>query len=348
MRGVVFHGERELELVSFPDPTPGPGELVIEVHASGMCGSDLHRYRGPRDTARTEIAGHEPAGVVVAAGPGTRTDWIGQPVMVHHYFGCGRCDQCHAGWTQLCRIGTRAMGNTANGSHADYVNVPESMVAPMPAGLSYLAAAAIGCGTGTAWGALERLGATGADTVAVFGQGPVGLAATQLASAMGARVIALDIAPSRLARAASFGAWATLNPAEVDSVDQAVRDLTGGRGVSKSLETSGASSAANDALRVLDLWGSACWVGVGSTIQFDLTEHLYKQVTAMTSWTMSIQSMTHCAEFVADRGIDVDALFTETWDLADCQRAYELFDQQTSGKGAFVKDAKTPAASVNG
>ncbi|TDO51650.1 threonine dehydrogenase-like Zn-dependent dehydrogenase [Kribbella sp. VKM Ac-2527] len=336
MRGIVFHGERELELATFPDPTPGPGELVIEVMASGMCGSDLHRYRGPKATARSEIGGHEPAGVVAAVGSGADPAWIGQAVMVHHYFGCGRCDQCRMGWTQLCREGTAAMGNTAHGSHADLVKVPESTVLPMPPGLSYLGAAAIGCGTGTAWGALERLSLTGSDTIAIFGQGPVGLAATQLASAMGARVIALDISPSRLARSHDFGAWATVNPAEVDSVDLAVRELTMGRGVSKSLETSGASSAANDALHVLDLWGSACWVGVGSTIQFDLTEHLYKQITAMTSWTMSIASMARCADFVVERDIDVDAVFTERWKLTDYAAAYELFDQQTSGKGVFI------------
>lgn len=335
MRGIVFHGDRELELVVRPDPVPAPGELLIEIRASGMCGSDLHRFRGPREQARSEIAGHEPAGVVRAGGSATDPTWIGRSVMVHHYFGCGRCDQCHAGWTQLCREGAVAMGNTADGSHADLVCVPESSVLPMPEGLSFLAAAAIGCGTGTAWGALERLHLDGTDTLAVFGQGPVGLAATQLASAMGARVVALDISPARLERAREFGAWATVNPAEVDPVE-AVRKLTGGRGVSTSLESSGASSAANAALHVLDLWGRACWVGVGSTIGFDLTEHLYKQITAVTSWTMSISSMQRCAEFVLQRGIDVDALFTDCWTLDQAAEAYRLFDRQTSGKAVFI------------
>jgi threonine dehydrogenase-like Zn-dependent dehydrogenase len=336
MRGIVFRGNRELELVTFPDPTPDPGEIVIDIKASGMCGTDLHKYRGPQESARPEIGGHEPAGVVVAVGAGVDPSWIGQSVMVHHYFGCDRCDQCRMGWTQLCRRGTAAMGNTVHGSHADLVKVPESCVLPMPDGLSYLAAAAISCGTGTAWGALERLSLTGTDTIAIFGQGPVGLAATQLASAMGARVIALDIADTRLARSRDFGAWATVNPVQVDSVEQTIRDLTGGRGVSKSLETSGASSAANDALHVLDLWGSACWVGVGSTIHFDLTEHLYKQITAMTSWTMSVSAMARCAEFVVQRGVDVDALFTEQWKLTEYVEAYQLFDKQTSGKGVFI------------
>lgn len=335
MKGILFHGERKIEVGEFSDPVPGDGEVVIEMRASGMCGSDLHTYRGPR-REQPLIGGHEPAGVIASVGRGVPDEWIGRAVMVHHYFGCGRCDQCRSGWTQMCREGATAMGATAQGSHADFMTVPFTSVLPMPEGLSFLAAAAIGCGTGTAWGALRRLQLAGEDTIAIFGQGPVGLAATQLASAMGARVIALDIAPSRLERSRDFGASLTINPAEVDSVADAVRDLTDGRGVSKSLETSGASSAAQDALHVLDLWGTACWVGVGSTIQFDLTEHLYKQIKGVTSWTMSVASMEDCARFVVQRGIDVDALFTETWQLADAVEAYELLDRQTSGKGVFV------------
>lgn len=335
MQAVVFHGERRIELADLPDPSPGAGEVVIAVTASGMCGSDLHTYRGPRP-AKPMIAGHEPAGVIVGVGEGVSQTWLGTRVMVHHYIGCGRCDQCRIGWTQMCRDGATAMGATAPGAHANYAKLPLDVVLPMPEGLSDLAAAAISCGTGTAWGALKRLGLSGDDTVAIFGQGPVGLAATQLASAMGARVIALDIDASRLERSQAFGAWRLLNPTVVDSVPDAIRDLNGGRGVSKSLETSGASSAANDALHVLDLWGMACWVGVGSTINFDLTEHLYKQITAFPSWTMSVPAMEACARFVLERGIDVDALFTDQWKLNEAVQAYELFDNQSSGKGVFI------------
>ena len=101
-----------------PDPTPEADEVVIAVKASGMCGSDLHTYRGPH-RAQPMIAGHEPAGVVVAAGHLVPTQWVGTRVMVHHYFGCGRCDQCRTGWTQMCRNGATAMGATAPGSHAE-------------------------------------------------------------------------------------------------------------------------------------------------------------------------------------------------------------------------------------
>ncbi|WPU09496.1 zinc-binding dehydrogenase [Pseudarthrobacter oxydans] len=155
---------------------------------------------------------------------------------------------------------------------------------------------------------------------------------------MGAHVIALDISPTRLERSVQFGAVATLDPSKVDSVGDAIRDLSGGRGVSKSLETSGASSAARAALDVLDLWGSVCWVGVGPTINFDLSDHLYRQITAMTSWTMSIPDMENCARFVVERRVDVDALFSERWSLGKAKEAYELFDMQTSGKGVFVPE----------
>jgi threonine dehydrogenase-like Zn-dependent dehydrogenase len=110
MRGVVFPGERAVETMTFPDPTPGPGEVVLEMKASGMCGSDLHQYRRPKNLPRTGsgippsadpvIAGHEPCGVVVAVGPGVTAAEarIGERMMVHHYQGCTQCSHCRSGW----------------------------------------------------------------------------------------------------------------------------------------------------------------------------------------------------------------------------------------------------------
>src|SRR2546428_10085363 len=133
-------------------------------------------------------------------------------MMCHHYKGCGVCGHCRSGWSQLCEEGFVAYGISGHGGHADYLKVPASTLVPLPDELSYAAGAAISCGTGTAYGALRRMQASGRDTIAIFGQGPVGLSATQLAVAMGARVIALDISAERLARAKEFGAAATANP----------------------------------------------------------------------------------------------------------------------------------------
>ena len=133
MRGVVFLGDRQVGLNSFPDPTPGPGEVVLEIKASGMCGSDLKFYRsapgeaqralGLGDLTEPIIAGHEPCGVVAAVGPGVTAAEarVGMRVMDHHYCGCGVCKHCKVGWSQLCRAGFVVYGVTANGAHADYM-----------------------------------------------------------------------------------------------------------------------------------------------------------------------------------------------------------------------------------
>src|SRR5581483_10825335 len=197
MKGVVFLGNRKLELMEFPDPTPGPGEVVLEIKASGMCGSDLKFYRaaggasslglGPK--SGPNVAGHEPCGVVVAVGPGVPENQakVGMRVMQHHYRGCGVCDHCNTGWMQLCVEGVKEVyGVTGHGAHARYMKCPARTLVALPDELSFEAGAAISCGTGTAWGALHRLALQGDQTIAVFGQGPVGLSATLLAAQMGA------------------------------------------------------------------------------------------------------------------------------------------------------------------
>jgi D-arabinose 1-dehydrogenase-like Zn-dependent alcohol dehydrogenase len=214
MKGVVFPGERQVQILEFPDPTPGPGEVVLEIKASGMCGSDLKFYRakgGPaalgfKMAGGPVVAGHEPCGVVVAVGPGVpeKQAWVGMRAMQHHYRGCGVCPHCSTGWMQLCVEGVAEVyGITGNGGHAKYMKAPARTLVELPEALSFETGAAIACGTGTAWGALQRLGLQGDHTIAIFGQGPVGLSATQLAAHMGARVIALDT--SVLPTAALFG-----------------------------------------------------------------------------------------------------------------------------------------------
>ena len=348
MRGAVFLGERRIELRTFPDPAPGPGEVVIEMKASGMCGSDLKFYRAPPGAAQAAlglgnanepfIAGHEPCGVVVARGPGVseREAPLGQRVMDHHYAGCGTCPHCRLGWSQLCRAGITVYGVTAHGGHADYLTVPARTLVPLPEELSFAQGAAIACGTGTAYAALRRMRIAGGDSLAVFGQGPVGLSATVLGRAMGARVIAVETAPERLKLARDFGADTVIDASREDVV-KALLDLTRGEGVALALECSGAAAARRAAVRCVKTWGTACYVGEGGEVTLEVSPDLLRrQVTLIGSWTFSAMGMLECARFIAESRIDLERIFTHRWRLEQADEAYRSFDTQTTGKGVFL------------
>ena len=348
MRGVVFTGERGLELMAFPDPTPDPHDVVIEMKASGMCGSDLHQYRRPKGGAQATglpmnpdpvIAGHEPCGVVVAVGSAVdaREARVGQRVMVHHYQGCTQCSHCRSGWQQLCQeVPVKVYGNNAHGGHAKYLRVPVNTLVPLPDELSFAAGAAISCGSGTAYSALRRMNLSGNDTIAIFGQGPVGLAATQYAKAMGATVIALDISPQRLSRAKEFGADHIVNPGSNDPV-AAIKDLTHGRYADLTLDTSSNPDARLNAIKSTKVWGTMCFVGEGGDVRIEVSPQLLRrQLTLLASWTFSNVIQADCARFSVERKIDVDKLFTHRWVLDQAEDAYKLFDKQVDGKGVFL------------
>jgi threonine dehydrogenase-like Zn-dependent dehydrogenase len=322
--------------------------VVLAIKASGMCGSDLHPYRAPRTGSAAAslglggasgpvIGGHEPCGVVAARGPGvSEADApTGARVMNHHYKGCGRCPHCRVGWSQLCPHGIVVYGMTGHGAHAPYMKVPASTLVPLPDELSFEEGAAISCGTGTAYGALKRLDVSGRDTLVVFGQGPVGLSATMLGKAMGARVVAVDIAPERLALARELGADVAVNTRETDPVAR-VRDLTRGAGADKTVDCSGHPEARLQAIRCARTWGTVGFVGEGGSVTIDVSpDILRKQLTIVGSWTFSATGQEECARFIAERRVPLDKLLTHRYRLEQAAEAYRLFDTQTTGKGVF-------------
>lgn len=340
MQGLAFLGDRKVELRNFPDPAPGLGEVVVQMKASGICGTDLYMYKRPYDPAiEPVVGGHEPCGIVAEIGPGVDPELVkvGTRVMIHHYTGCSTCEHCRSGWAQLCQSAPVAIyGNNANGGHAPYLTVPASTLVALPDELSFATGAAISCGTGTAYAALRRLGLSGADTIAIIGQGPVGLSGTQFATAFGARVIAVDISADRLSRAAEFGAAELVNATETDTV-AAIRELTGGRGADFVLEASGSPAGITSAVKSARVWGSVCLLsGFGGIEVNVLMDVVFRQITILGSWTFSVAGQIDCARFVAERNIDVDRIFTDRWKLDQADEAYRVTEAQTAGKGVFL------------
>ena len=201
----------------------------MAVRASGLCGTDLHAYHNPEPSSM--ISGHEPCGIIAELGDGAPAGLkLGDRVMVHHYQGCGVCEICAMGYEQMCETGGIVYGGGGgHGANADYMLVSSRTLVHLPEELSFEEGAAIACGTGTAWNALKKMDISGRDTVAIFGQGPVGLSGTLSGKAMGAKIIAVDIVPERLNLARELGADHVVNSSEVDPVE-AIKDLTGGVG----------------------------------------------------------------------------------------------------------------------
>ncbi|MEX0926670.1 MAG: zinc-binding dehydrogenase [Dehalococcoidia bacterium] len=340
MKGVTMPGDRMAEVSEFPDEEPGPGQVLLRMRASGICGSDLHRYRADSATLEPgKRVGHEPCGEVVSLGAGVTRVRVGDRVMNHHYRGCGACRYCRMGYTQLCSGPAEARGyygGTLHGGHGDFMVCDETTCVPLPDELSYEAGAMLACGSSTAYLALTKLDVSGRDVLAVFGQGPVGLAATMLGTAMGARVIAIDLSDERLAFARSAGAWQTVNPSDGDVVSQ-VRGLTHGEGADATLEAAGVPQTRQQAAQAARVFGRAALVGERGQAVFDATpDIIHRHLTMYGSWTVSTLGMEEAAQFVVDRDVPLTSLITDRVSIGEAPDAYTRFDRQQSGKMVIV------------
>ena len=242
MRAVLYerfgHSPR---VATVPDPSPPPHGAVIEVRATGVCRSDWHGWMGhDPDIVLPHVPGHEFAGVVRAVGADVRRFGGGERVTTPFVNACGSCPECLAGDQQVCRAQTQP-GFTHWGSFAQYVVVHHAdlNLVPLPDSLDDATAASLGCRFVTAFRAVVDQGEVGeGQWLAVHGCGGVGLSAVMIATAAGARVVAIDVVPGALERARSLGAVATVDPREVASVPEAVIEASGG-GVHVSLDALG-------------------------------------------------------------------------------------------------------------
>ncbi len=344
MRGVAFPGDGKLEVRDFPGPVPGAGEVLVKMRASGICGSDLMQLRRPKADAqlhKTVPVGHEPCGVIEALGPGASGVKVGDRVMVFHYSGCGLCKYCRTGYQQLCIHGFDYFGASRErgkgGGHADYMVVPADVCMRLPDGLSFEAGASIACGTGTAYAALKKLDVSGRDTLAVFGQGPVGLSATMIGAKMGARVIAVDVVPYRLELAKKLGASEVLDGSKLDPV-KAIKELTGGEGAEATLECTARPQVRVQTIESAKLFGRACLVGEGGsmTLQDVSQQIIHKHLTLYGSWTFTTWMLEEAANWMLARKAPINDLITHRFKLEEAQEAYRLFQEGNTGKVVFT------------
>jgi L-iditol 2-dehydrogenase len=335
MRGAYFLGDEKIVLMDIRKPEPGPGQVLLAMKASGICGSDFRVYRRPSgevDPDHLRVGGHEPCGEVAEVGTGVTNVKVGDRVMMHHYSGCRRCAMCEIGYTQMCFEGRETYGFSMDGGHQDFLLVPDYTCVKMPDALPFEAGAAIACGTGTAHHAVKRLAPQSGETVAVFGQGPVGLSATMFAASMGARVIAVDMLDSRLVLAKALGAAETINAATNDVVS-VVKEAAGSDGPNATLDATGIPAVRLQAVDAARVWGRVCFVGEGNTTTFDISEQIiHRQLTVYGSWTFSLGGLAETAGYVVRNALPMDKLITHRFPLDEIDEAYRTFASGESGK----------------
>jgi len=337
MRGLVFLGDKKAEVRDFPKPEPGPGEVVVEMKAAGLCGSDLNYYRqtSAERAGVVIIAGHEPSGVVDSVGHGVNTVHVGDRVSVYHYRGCGHCKHCLAGNIMWCPQ-ARGYGGPIHGSAADFILTDARNCLPLPDELTFAHGALIACAAGTAFSALRKLQVSGNDTVVIFGQGPVGMNCLIMARGMGGRVIAVEPIAQRRALARKLGADEIIDPNSSD-VRSAVRSLTKGEGADVALDCSGSDAARDGAITCLRLGGKAAFVGLGSRPAGEPSPinalHLIgSQITVMGSFVMPISNYWDLADFIVQRRLPMLEMITHRFSIEEAPEAVALFDGGRTGK----------------
>jgi propanol-preferring alcohol dehydrogenase len=257
---VVRKFGQPLSIEEIPTPTPGPGQVLVKVVASGVCHTDLHAAQGdwPVKPALPFVPGHEGAGYVAALGPGVTSlkegDRVGVPWL---HSACGACEHCITGWETLCGS-QKNTGYSVNGGFAEYVLAQASHVGRIPASVSFADAAPILCAGVTTYKGLKETEVRPGQWVVISGIGGLGHMAVQYARAMGMHVAAVDIGEKKLALARSLGAEIALD-ARNDPATELQRLIGGAHGV---LVTAVSNEAFRQSIGMLRPHGTCALVGL--------------------------------------------------------------------------------------
>ena len=263
VRAMVMDGiGQPLQVREVPDPVPPRGGVLVRVHATGLCRSDWHAWVGHDDVSVPHVPGHELAGTVGEVGAGVRGWSVGDRVTVPFVCGCGRCQWCLSGEAQVCP-NQEQPGFTHWGSFAEYVvlHAADTNLVAIPETVSFEAAASLGCRFATAYRALTgRAQVADGEWVTVLGAGGVGLSAVMIATALGARVVAVDRHPGALAAAEALGAAHTL-VADGSDIPTRVHEITNG-GSHVAIDAVGSEQTCQDSILSLRRRGRHVQVGL--------------------------------------------------------------------------------------
>ena len=325
-----------------PVPEIGPRDVLVNVKAASICGTDLHIHRwDPWAQGRLEpplVVGHEACGEIARVGRDVRSIQEGDLVSLESHVVCGTCDMCLTGRGHLCR-NTSILGVDRDGVFADYVAVPAINAWPDPPGMPFEIASLqenFGNAVHTAFTVDLR-----AKKVLVTGCGPVGIMAIAVAKAIGARsVYATDISDYRLELARTMGADGVFNAREIDTLD-AVMEATEGEGVDALLEMSGAPSAFREGFQLLKPGGEAALLGLpGRAMEFDFDNLLIFKgikvhgVIGRQLWETWFQARG----LLRSGAVDLEPIVTHRFTLSEFDKAFELMESGDCGKVVLIPD----------
>jgi len=269
----MVSGEQPLEMVEFDPGQPGPGEVVVEIAGCGVCHTDLgYYYDGVRTNQPLPLTlGHEISGWVVKAGEGA-SEWMGQTVIIPAVMPCGECDACKRGKGTICRA-QKMPGNDIEGGFASHITVPARGLCPVDmdrlraVGLELADVSVVADALTTPYQAAVQAGVGPGDLVVVNGVGGVGGYAVQVAAAMGATVVAIDVVPEKLAAVGENGATLTLNARDFDprALKKEIIGFAKENGLRTSewiiMECSGTAAGQQAAFGLLNHGATMCVVG---------------------------------------------------------------------------------------
>lgn len=343
MKALHFLGEKKIDVIELSEPQINDDEVLLEMKASGLCGSDLHLFYTPTRAEKEEgifglkfspdiVPGHEPAGEVIRVGKSVTHLKVGHRVAVAHISGCGYCSICRQGWDMHC-ADKEIYGGHRQGAFAEFMPARAKDCVVLPENISFTDGAFYTCGASTGFYSLKRANLMGGETVLCVGLGPVGLAGAYFASMLGARVIGVDISEERCAHSKNFGVDIAIN-AKKENVQERIAEITKGKGVEVAIDYTGAPEGRITAIEAARLWGRVVLIGFGKGFTNIETElHIIeKQLTIVGAWVFSFPELQNLIAFSSERDIDLSNFINKTASILEGASLFSEFDKGSIGK----------------